>query len=76
MYYKFRNILGMLVVLSSLVLAGCPGESSDSSSNGGCPGSIISNCATDKCPENCAAQGKTEVCVGAGYEPNRCCYCE
>jgi hypothetical protein len=46
-----------------------------SSSDGGCPGSIISSCV-DYCPENCEAKGLTEVCVGAGYEPNRCCYCE
>jgi len=42
---------------------------------GDCPGSLIASCV-DHCPEECAARGLGEVCVGAGYEPLRCCYCE
>lgn len=52
------------------LLAGC-----SSDDDGSCPGSIISSCV-DSCPQNCSDQGKTEVCIGAGFEPNRCCYCE
>ena len=52
-----------------LALTGCGDD------NDGCPGSIIASC-TDDCPEDCDSKGMTEVCVGAGYEPNRCCYCE
>ena len=60
------------VLVLVLAFYGC---SSGGSGAGSCPGSIISSCV-DVCPENCPAQGLTEVCVGSGYEPNRCCYCE
>jgi hypothetical protein len=69
---RLRSASVLLTLCWFLVgAAGCGDDNSD----GGCPGSIISSC-TETCPENCADKGKQEVCVGAGYEPNRCCYCE
>ena len=58
-----------------IVAVGCSsgGDSEDSSAS--CPGSIISSCV-DFCPENCDDKGLIEVCIGSGFEPNRCCYCE
>ena len=69
-----KKIKLLFLLISGLVLIAYFGSCGDDD-EGGCPGSIISSCV-DPCPEDCAAQGKIEVCVGAGYEPNRCCYCE
>ena len=71
MYKKIILILIIFVSTFAITFTGCE----DTSDEDSCPGSIISSCV-DTCPENCAAQGKIEICVGAGYEPNRCCYCE
>jgi len=65
-------MLRWIVLLSlalMLGLSGCGDEGED------CPGSIINSCVDD-CPEDCESKGMTEVCVGAGFEPYRCCYCE